>query len=113
MTKSLNHLLVRKACREYQNAVKKIRKLQNNRFQSKLRNLKVTDTHTYWKLINGKPAVKSKPRIADLEQHFRNLNVTINDNAPAYATNINRTDYDDLILNGPITEEEITAASKK
>ena len=48
-----------------------------------------------------------------LEQHFRNLNVTINDNAPAYVNDINRTDYDDLILNEPITEEEIIAASKK
>ena len=38
--------------------------------------------------------------------------MTINDNAPAYANNINRTDYDDLILNEPITEE-IIAASKK
>ena len=72
-----------------------------------------TGTRTYWKLINGKPAVKNKPRISDLEQHFRNLNVTINDNAPAYVNNINRTDYDDLILNEPITEEEIIAASKK
>ena len=27
--------------------------------------------------------------------------------------NINRTDYDDLILNEPISEEEIIAASKK
>ena len=34
-------------------------------------------------------------------------------NAPAHANNINRTDYDDLILNEPITEEEIIAASKK
>ena len=108
-----NIIAKRKACREYQNAVKKFRKLHNNRFQSKLRNLKVTDTRTYWKLINGKPAVKSKPRISDLEQHFRNLNVTINDNAPAYVNDINRTDYDDLILNEPITEEEIIAASKK
>ena len=46
-------------------------------------------------------------------QHFRNLNVTINDIAPAYANNINGADYDDLILNEPITEEEIIAASKK
>ena len=38
--------------------LKNLEKLQNNRFQSKLRNLKVTDTRTYWKLINGKPAVK-------------------------------------------------------
>ena len=39
--------------------------------------------------------------------------MTINDNGPAYVNDINRTDYDDLILNEPITEEEIIAASKK
>lgn len=62
-----NIIAERKACIEYQNAIHKFRQLQNNRFQSKLWNLRVTDTYTYWKRINDKPTFKAKPRILELK----------------------------------------------
>ena len=53
--------------------------------------------------------------IEDLEQHFRNLNCTVMDDDPIEENEpgINNGEFDDTILNEPITEDEILKASTR
>ena len=53
--------------------------------------------------------------IEDLEQHFRNLNCTVMDDDPIVENEpgINNSEFDDTILNEPITEDEILKASTR
>ena len=53
--------------------------------------------------------------IEDLEQHFRNLNCTVMDDDPIEENEpgIDNGEFDDTILNEPITEDEILKASTK
>ena len=114
----LNILNKRKACREYKIAVRKAEKMKTQRLLSKLKNLKNTDARTYWKIISNKSIDKAQqPSIPQLEHHFKGLNIMISENT-IDESNVNcisadESNYDDSLLNEPITEEEIISASKK
>ena len=103
----------RKACREYKAAVKKFQKQKNKRFLKKLEEVRGTNSYVYWKMLNKKPHNITQPSIDQLEQHFRALNDVAIDTTEIETNNLEKRNYDDLLLNEPITENEVISACKK
>ena len=121
--KSIENIrLKRKACREYQTAIKKFNNHKNKIFLNKLREAKTSNSKVYWSMLNKRKHEPVEPGINDLGEHFKQLNqVTdvldqIRDRASSprrEEEEAEETIYNDSVLNDPITEDEVLKASKK
>ena len=64
-------------------------------------------------MLNKKPHNITQLSIDQLEQHFRALNDVAIDTTEIETNNLEKRNYDDLLLNEPITENEVISACKK
>ncbi len=122
--KSIENIrLKRKACREYQTAIKKFNNHKNKIFLNKLREAKTNNSKVYWSMLNKRKHEPVEPGINDLGEHFKQLNqmTEVLDQVQDRASSSRReeeeeeeeTIYNDSVLNDPITEDEVLKASKK
>ena len=96
-----------------QNSGQKISKTKNNKFLKKLGEIKSTNSYEYWKMLNKKIRDIARPSIDELEKHFRALNDVPIDSDKIVAENFVERNYNDSLLNEPITEDEVISACKK
>jgi iron uptake system EfeUOB component EfeO/EfeM len=71
-----------------------------------LRNLKINDSHKFWKMVSSKNKVDSTPEsmIDDLYQHFKNMNAEVPELNIAPDLDIGEADE---LLNRPIDKNDI------